>query len=518
MMKTTLKKETMNRLMGLVAPLSGSEDAFVRMDLGVGKTPGANGMPDVMNCRMSVTNGTEQAEVGFLAPLPVELERPLEECNLLNPLESVVIRASEFVNVGTALSTYEQDITVEADGAKMVFDIEGIAQFPIYKQSEDSMKALVLHRYNSDKVLQHDSDVATFRFVASELITAVKGCMAVAKKANNETLKYYRFVTHDIPLVTLTVGEGDSKKTVPRYNTAVQIFTTNMSAFVSSGCNAYVHKGSGQDLTRRVAAAEGVESPIISFVEENGAPKPVVTPFKEYLASYNAERNIKAEGEFQFGIPCEVMETITKLAGVDAEDYVDVVVGKRYVQVMMRRIGLIFTAPQKSLVKASDFSYAARSLSEVFGRDGSFVEIDAKELSNALKVMGLYDKDALMGRYPLTLEVVKNGLSVVRGEAQTHLKVLKQGGEVECAVYGIDSSYIPCILALIPNGTIRMTYGLKKPVMVFTKGDVKPNAETSAIVVGGIDDVSKRIKEITDSYEEEERKKAEKAEKAKKAQ
>lgn len=499
--------KTMNRIMELVRPLSGTAEAYLKIDFGTGKS--GQGEQVMMDNKVSLTNGTEQIEAGFRTSIPQEVEKPLEQCNILSPLESCVFKASEFVSVVDVLCSYEQDLSIETDSAKAIIAIDGVAEFPVYKTDANNMKALIPHRNNSPSYELHDADVMTLRFVSKEFTDTVKGCAPIAKKIGVEALRYYRFIAKDIPLETVTVEEDGVSKTMPRYNMAVQAIVTNQNSFVSESCKCFAHKGSGNDLVQRVSAAKDVENPVISFTKEGDEVKPVVIPFTEYFKKYSEERKINGEG-FQFGIPVDVMDAIVKLAGTDAEDYVDITIGMKYIQIFMRRIGFIYTAPQRSLIGAPDFTAAARSLSEMTGREGSYMEFDSKELSNTMKLMSLYDKDALISRMPLTLEFTEEGISIKRGEAKANIKALKADIKEEHVLYGMDQSYIPCIISAIPAGTFRVTYGIKKSCMAFTKGDVRPDADSNVIIIGAVDDIEKRINEIKDSFEKEQEAKAKK--------
>jgi len=55
MMKVNVKNETMVRIMELIAPLSGTGDAMIKVDFGVGVTKNEN-IPAVMNNKISLTN------------------------------------------------------------------------------------------------------------------------------------------------------------------------------------------------------------------------------------------------------------------------------------------------------------------------------------------------------------------------------------------------------------------------------------------------------------------------------
>lgn len=134
----------------------------------------------------------------------------------------------------------------------------------------------------------------------------------------------------------------------------------------------------------------------------------------------------------------------------------------------------------------------------------------------AMKLMSLYDKDDLVKRMPLIIELTGGDITVMRGEAKAVIKGIKNECKIENKVYGLDPSYIGCILAAVPAGTMRVTYGIEKPAMNFTKGDMKPSAECDGILVCGLEDVNKTISEIKASYEKEQEAKAKKeAEKGK---
>lgn len=512
MMKVNVKNETMVRIMELIAPLSGTGDAMIKVDFGVGVTKNEN-IPAVMNNKISLTNGVEQVEVGFFTTIPQEIEKPLEECSLLSPLESSVFKAGDFVSVCNVLTSYGSDISIETDSAKATVAIDGVAEFPLYKADGTSMKALIPHRNNSQCYENHDTEVMTLRFAASDLSSMIKSEMPLTKKINMEALRYYRITVKDIPVETVTVEKDGVSKTLPKYNAAVTMCLTNSYSFAKVGCKVFAHKGTGNDLKKRVSAAKDVEDPVISFAKEGDDVVPQIIPFKEYEKKYKEDRKID---NFQFGVPCDVMDTIVKLAGTDPDDYVDIAIGVKYIQVFMRKIGFIYTAPQKPLIGAPDFSTACGNLFELSGREGSYIEFDSKDLVNTMKLMSLYDKDDLVKRMPLIIELTGGDITVMRGEAKAVIKGIKNECKIENKVYGLDPSYIGCILAAVPAGTMRVTYGIEKPAMNFTKGDMKPSAECDGILVCGLEDVNKTISEIKASYEKEQEAKAKKeAEKGK---
>jgi len=135
MMKVNVKNETMVRIMELIAPLSGTGDAMIKIDFGVGVTKNEN-IPAVMNNKISLTNGVEQVEVGFFTTIPQEIEKPLEECSLLSPLESSIFKAGDFVSVCNVLTSYGSDISIETDSAKATVAIDGVASSLYIKQME----------------------------------------------------------------------------------------------------------------------------------------------------------------------------------------------------------------------------------------------------------------------------------------------------------------------------------------------------------------------------------------------
>ena len=509
MMKIEIKKETMTRILELIKPMAG--DSYMRVDFGTGKTATAEGIPAVMDNKLSLSNGAEQMEIMFRTSVPQEVERPIEECNLLKPLETATFKTNEFCVVAEALLSYDRDLSMETDGAKAVLSIDGVADFPVNKCEANCMKALIPHRNNSAAFEQFDPDVMTLRFVGKELIDMVKAALPLTKKVGHEALRYFRFSVKDIPLETVTT-DG---KVLPKYNTLVQSVVTNQNGFVRGSCKCYSRKGSGADIVSRVSAAKDVKDPIISFKKKGDDVTPLVAPFADYYADYKERMGLK-EDAFQFGIPFSVMENIVKLAGIDESDYVDLLIGKRYIQIFMRRIGFIYTAPQNSLEKAPDFVSVAHSILAL-AKEGSYVEFDSKELINTMKLMGLYEKDALVARMPLKLEVTAEGILVKRGEAKSLIKSLSAESNVENGVYGIDYSYLPCVISALPAGTFRFTYGIgDKPILVFTKGGVAPQALSDAIMVGGIDDVDKSIEAAKDQYDAEMKAKAEKENKKKK--
>lgn len=503
MMKVEIKKETIARVLELMKPMAG--DSHMRVDFGTGKAETTEGIPAVMDNKISLSNGAEQMEIMFRTSVPQEVERPLEECDLLKPLETATFKASEFVMVAEALLSYDRDLSIETDGAKAVLSIDGVADFPVNKCDANCMKALIPHRNNSPAYEQFDPDVMTIRFVGKELIDMVKAALPLTKKVGHEALRYFRFIVKDIPLETVVI-DG---KNFPKYNTLVQSVATNQISFVRSSCKCYSRKGSGADIVKRVSAAKDVKDPIISFEKKGEDVTPVVTTFADYYADYKKRMDLK-EDAFQFGIPFSVMENIIKLAGIDESDYVDVLIGKRYVQVFMKRIGFIYTAPQKSLEGTPDFVSAAHSILAL-ANDGSYVEFDSKELFNAMKLMGLYEKDPLVTRMPLKLEVTDEGILVKRGEAKSLIKSLKAECNVENGIYGLDYSYLPCIISALPAGTFRFTFDVGgKPILVFTKGDVALQTLCDAIIVGGIDDVDKSIEAVKEQYDAEMKAKAKK--------
>lgn len=513
MMKIRMEVETMNRVLEVLRPLSGAADC-VRFDFGTSKIEGAMGVPDVMRSKISVATGNEQVELAVTTLVPAEIERPLEECSLKNPLETVVVSLVDFVAVADALSQYEEAFEVSIDDAKMMLSV-GSAYMPVHRVDATTMKALVPHRQNSGEFHLFDTDVMTIRLVGKEFLEAAKVATSFQKKTELESLKHYVVSVLDIPPVTQEVEKDGKKFNVVKYNASVQVAGTNRFAFASGSVNAFIHKGAGADLVgaiRDKSALEGVEHPIISFEKQEDSVVPKITSYEEFKKEYDVARDMETE-EFRFAIPMDAMERIIRLVSVNPEAYVDVTVGKRYIFVTFMGLGAIYMCAQKAL-SGKVFLDACRGL---VANTTCSVSVDSKGLQSSLKLANVYSKDALISQMPIELVFEEQGITMKRGESESLVKAIEVDTKMDLLTYGINGDYISCVMSGLPSGTIQVNYGGEKPLMVFGKGGEKISPLGTWIVVSAISDIQAQKRQVEDAYKkalaEKEKKEKEKGKK-----
>lgn len=505
-MKINMNIETMNRVLEVVRPLTDG-DNYMSLDFGTGIVPGSEGVAGAMMNKASVTNGNEQTEVGFFTTIPEEVERPLQECNLENPLEKAVLKAADFVAVADALSQYNQAFVIHTDAAKVILTIEGtdrvIAEMPVYKADASLMKALVPHRQNSEAYELFDKDIMTIRLVGKEFLEAAKVASSLAKKTAVEQFRYYAVSVKDIPVIMQEVERSGEKVSVPRYNAKVQFMGTNRYAFASGAVNAFIHKGAGNDLLGCIenkSILQGMVSPMVSFTKSGDTITPVVESYAEFKKGYDEMRKISCgENEFLFGIPMDAMDKLMRLVAVVPEQYVDITVGEKYLYVMVNGLGCVYLTPQKVLSGAG-FISAFRSGVESVARKNCNVVVDSKGLLGSLKLTQLYDKDSLYAQMPIELTVEEKGITCKKGESVSFVQAVSAQTEIATIVYGMDGDYIPCVTSGLPSGSIQFSYGVDQPLMVFTKGGEQASPEGTAILVLGFNDLDAAKKQIEDAY------------------
>lgn len=522
MMKIEIKVEEVTRILEIIRPFAAPE-RYMSIDFGTGKVSGANGVADAMTSKVSVATGTEQVEVAFRTKVPEEIDRPLEECGLLNPLERAVFEVASFVSVADALSQYEQAMNFIVDDAKVTLEVGEFARMPVYKVDSSMMKALIPHRQNSNEFPCFDKDIMTIRFVGKELLESAKTAMSLMKKVESEDFRYYVVSCLDIPMITQEVEKDGKKVAVPRYNAKVQMVGTDRYAFASSIVNAFVHKGAGNDLLNMIAdkdSLENIKSPIISFAkvkeEEKEVIKPSIESYADFKKAYDAARDVHVDArEFRFGIPMDAMDKIIRLVSVEPNAYVDVVVGEKYLCVMLNGLGCIYMCAQKKLF-GDGFLSKMRDIVEGVANKKCSIALDTKKMQSTLKVTQLYEKDALYSKMPLELQIEERGITVRRGEAVSLVPAVSAETKIDSVVYGVNPSYISCVMNGLPTGTIQLNYGEEKAIMVFTKGGETPSGTGTMFTVLGMQDIEASKRQIEEVYNREQEEKQKKENKGKK--
>ena len=385
---------------------------------------------------------------------------------------------------------------------------------PVYRVDASKMKALVPHKLNSTAVELFDEDIINIRVLGKELLEAMKASSSLSKKIpSEETYAFYNVSIRDTDVVMQDVEVNGVKKSVARYNSQMQVVCTDRCAFSSGTCNVLSIKGMAGEQLKRLpdqSILEGKTSPVISFKKEDGKVSAVATSYADFKAEWDKARELDiAENDFQFGIPLTGMEKLLKLVSTVPDSYVELTVGKRYVYAFLTGLQCIYMCPQAPIRKAA-FSKMYRDNVAAFVKKDCNVTVDSKDISNAIRIMNLYEKDALKGQMPFELVVTDKGIEVKRNEARAMLDAGSSKTDIDLVEYGINGSYLACVVSALPAGNIQFGYGMERPVFLFTKGGETPNPYGTGMVVCGIMDVAVAKQQVTEAYQKSLEKKKEK--------
>lgn len=542
MMKVRIEIETMNRILETVKPLA-TEENYMSIDFGTAGEEGVGEAPAIMYSKVSITNGSEQIEAGFTTTVPEEVDRPLGECDIQNPLEKAVFKSSDFVAVVDALSVYGQAFDLSTDASRALISVEGKAEMPVYKADAGAMKALIPHRENCEDLSVCDKDIFTMRLYGKDFLSAAKTSTTLSKKMDNapSAFKVYTVSVKDKPLETVEVDDGNGGKVkVPRYNAKVQILSTDTHAFANGVTPAYVHKGAGVDMIAQMekdenlrsllvkdlgdGKVERIKNPVITVKKVemgDGEMKnePTVEAYADFKKAYDLARGLNLpETEFRFGIPVDVMDRLVRMMSVVPESYLDITVGEKYILVVISGLGCIYVATHKTLPSADCFKTYADIFEKTLLQKNSIL-FDAKDLSNSLKIAQLYEKDQLIKQMPLEMTFEKKGITIKRGEAVSVVNAISAETTADALTWGFNGTYIPLITAGLSAGTLQCRYSAESAVFVFAKANEELTLETPVMLVTGVQQLSDVKKQIVEEHERKiaaaEAKKREKDEKKK---
>lgn len=518
---------TMNRIAEVVRPLVAGDNCL-SIDLGTGIRSGAGQAPDVLVSKVSITNGCEQAEMAIFTGMPDEVP---EGISAVKPAVKVVVRANEFVSVIDALSAYEQQYEIEINESNILISVGSAAQVPVNRVAETEMKALVPHKMNSAQAEVFDKDILNLRVQGKDIMAAVKAAGAFTRRINDENFGYFNVAVKDIEPVMANVEINGQTRSICRYNCQLQLVSTDKVSFASGSCRALSIKGMPEEQYKQLVAQmtekakslyEKIVNPVVRFerkTDENGKDilDPVAQSYKDVKAEFDAKRELKLpEDEFQFGIPVSSLEKLVKLASLAPDAYVELTIGEKYVYAFVQSVQAIFLCPQKALLKTS-FATMYRGAIAAVAQKACYVAMDAKSVSNALRLCNLYEKDALIGQMPIELSIGEKEVEVKRGEAKSVVPTTAASTSIDTISYGVNGAYLASTLSALPAGNVQVNYGLDKPMLVFNAGGEAVSPYGTGMLVLGVADIEASKKQIIDSYEKSIKEKEKKEEEKKDA-
>ncbi len=515
MMKIQINQGTMENIMTVVRPLI--SDNYIRFDFGVEQ---AQGMNQMMVTKVTITSENDQAEMEFFTTIPAKLERPLSECSRENPLEKAVVPAKDFAAVVDALSAYKADFLAETDSTKILLSIEGIAEMPVNKVSDQLMKAVIPHRENSTQKELWDPDVIMIGLFAENFVNDLKPIASLKGEIEDGDFKFVNLALQDTEMKYMDAQDKDGNRIKRPYaNAYLEAVGGNGYMFANCVVDVFSRKGCGKDILESVSdeVKAGIESPIISFEKgEDESYKAVAVPYKEFKEGYDKERGLVSESKpydpenFQFAIPIDGVMKILSLAQADISSRISLVVGKKYIQATFSGLGCTYLTVQQPINKVSLCnqyeSVQNRFKNDTYGR----VTVDSKTMQNAIKLALIYEKDELVSNYPVELTVSKDSVIVVRDKARAVVPVLSTDTQIDSALIGMSPKILRNSLSGIPVGNVNFFYQAKQPIVIFTKGGDEFGLDKAGVLAVGVNNVEENKRKAKESYEKE------KAEKKKK--
>ena len=546
MMKVSLSNAAIENILRTIAPVV-EADNYIRFNIGTGSVKNQDGS-ELMVSKVFVTNEREQVETMFTSTVPAEVEKPLSECTVDSPLETCVVKAQDFKAVAEVLVGFERAISLDTDKSKMNLFIEGMAEMPVYKADPAVMKVLLPNRTNTADLSKIDKDLAVIRVWGEDFLAGCKTGRAFDKRISSSQIPYYTVSVADRPVVTEVIKneEGEVERTYMRSNASMQLVCTDGQCMTSGVARAVIKKGTGTDIWQRLAMAGATGDETVTGIltaiknKENpdlaAAGYPVLTierdgeTFKAAASSY-VEARKKAEESWGvvrktevnassvvFFLSCAALDSIVKLISVQPDQYVEIAVGERYIYVNLSSMHAVYmTALYKgNMGKTVDCTELVGGFCKMLASANS-VTVDNKAVLNAIKLASLYDKDAVIKHMPMELVVLKDGISLKRGESQTTLKAIEKNGEVEGELsLGVSMDYLGGAAGGFPAGSFKIYYNATKCLFGFAKGGTSIGVgDEPFMVAAGADLAKSREKAEAEAQKELEAKKAKENKEAK---
>lgn len=511
--------ETVNRIMTCVKSVV-EADACISLELGTGVRKGQGNVADAMISKVSVTNGSEQVELAIVTACPEQLPDGISPSS---PAEKVFLKAQDFLGALEALAVYKSQFVVDVDDDKIIITA-GSASVPVYKVAEETMKAVVPHMMNCSNPSLWDTYLLNIRVKAADLLSAVKSTGVIAKMVDKlEKFGYFNVAVCDAEEVKQDVEVNGTTRSITVTNSKMKLVTTDGVSFAAGTVPVLSIKGMVPEQVKQLmqqmpeedrAGFKDKVHPVVEFSrdEASGHLKTTVTEFDDYKKEYDENRKIKS-GWFQFGVSITGMDKMQRLASsVSPDSYIEITVGKRYMLVNVVELSVIYLCTQRPIM-ATSFEDTFTSVANEIHKAGCRITVDAAQISNALRITNLYAKDALVGSFPLSLTIKKDGLDVTREEAHVTIPVISSETKMERAECGIYSNYLAVVPAALPAGSVDIYHcnmGGGTCFMFSRSGIAAEDLMNNGLLVGGVTDAQEAIENIKRRYEEKKKKLEEK--------
>ncbi len=530
MMEVVIKNETMERVREFANNLSSAEN-YIRIRLGIGSPDSVEGVEDAMKTSITIAGESDQGGLDIYTGVPAEVEKPLAECTREEPLEDVVVKSKDFINIVSALSVYEQDYLIKTDENRVLLSIAGVAEMPIYKADSKLMKAEIPTRNNVDvakKVELLDPDIITVGVNAKDLFKGAKPVLAIKDVENLKGGSVSIAIRDTEPVMQEVEVKGEVRNVV-RYNSRVQMLACIDRIMGNGYFDAKVmQKGAVRDVLslvpEEIRAGAG-ENPVCVFKrEEDGQLKCAAVPYATFKEKYDGARGIATEAdpyradEFQFAIPFAEFAKIISIASIVEDEKLIITVGRKYISVVFCQLGASYLTVQET-VERSMINLFKRSREQVMTSVGS-VEVDSKQFGNGLKLAMLYESDALIREFPLEVTFSEKEVVTARGEAKTVVPVIKANTVIDTVTHGFNPKMLQVAVNGLPAGNISINYAAEKAYVTLTQGDCKYTDEVNSVMLAGVQSIESSKAEVLAKFEkaQEDAKKKEEAAAKKKAE